>query len=35
MEIIWIAAHATESGSHLLTYNTHFKNIAGILLWQK
>jgi len=32
---VWIAAHATESGSHLLTYDTHFSDIAGILLWRK
>jgi len=32
---VWIAAHATESGSHIVTYDTHFGKIAGILLWQK
>ncbi len=30
---VWIAAHATESGSHLVTYDTHFANVAGLLLW--
>ena len=32
---VWIAAHATESGSHLVTYDTHFENIPGILLWRE
>lgn len=32
---VWIAAHATESGSHLLTYDTHFANVAGLLLWRE
>jgi len=32
---VWIAAHATESGSHLVTYDTHFMNVAGLLLWRK
>lgn len=32
---VWIAAHATESGSHLLTYDTHFADVAGLLLWRK
>lgn len=32
---VWIAAHAAESGSHLLTYDTHFENVPGILLWQQ
>jgi tRNA(fMet)-specific endonuclease VapC len=31
---VWIAAHATESGSHLLTYDTHFSDVPGLLLWQ-
>jgi len=31
---VWIAAHATESGSHLLTFDTHFANVAGLLLWR-
>jgi tRNA(fMet)-specific endonuclease VapC len=31
---VWIAAHATESGSHLVTYDSHFNSVAGILLWQ-
>jgi predicted nucleic acid-binding protein len=31
----WLANHATESGDHLVTFNTPFSNIPGILLWQK
>lgn len=31
---VWIAAHAAESGSHLLTCDTHFSKVAGLLLWQ-
>jgi predicted nucleic acid-binding protein len=29
---VWIAAHAIESGSWLVTYDRHFQNVAGILL---
>jgi predicted nucleic acid-binding protein len=32
---VWIAAHATESGSHLMTRDTHFANVAGLLLWRE
>lgn len=32
---VWIAAHATESGSHLVTYDPHFENVAGLLRWRK
>jgi len=32
---VWIAAHATESGSHLVTYDTHFAKVPGLLLWQQ
>ncbi len=32
---VWIAAHATESGSHLITYDTHFAGVAGLLLWRE
>ena len=31
---VWIAAHATESGSHLITYDKHFEKVAGLLLWR-
>ena len=32
---VWIAAHATESGSHLMTRDTHFANVAGLLFWRE
>ena len=32
---VWIAAHATESGSHLVTYDAHFESVAGLLLWRQ
>ena len=32
---VWIAAHATESGSQLMTRDTHFANVAGLLLWRE
>src|SRR5262245_54506920 len=31
---VWIAAHALENGSQLLTYDSHFKKVAGLLLWE-
>jgi len=32
---IWIAAHAIESGSKLITYDEHFKNINGLRIWEE
>lgn len=32
---VWIAAHATESGSYLITRDTHFANIGGLLHWKE
>jgi tRNA(fMet)-specific endonuclease VapC len=32
---VWIAAHALETGSTLVTYDAHFKKIAGIRQWGK
>jgi len=29
---LWIAAHAVESGSHLVTFDRHFSMIPGVLL---
>lgn len=29
---VWIASHAIETGSFLVTYDTHFQNIQGLLL---
>lgn len=31
---IWIAAHAMESGSMLVTYDAHFRNVNGLLIWE-
>lgn len=31
---VWIAAHATEVGAFLVTYDDHFNNIPGLLLWR-
>ncbi|MCB1193303.1 MAG: type II toxin-antitoxin system VapC family toxin [Leptospiraceae bacterium] len=30
---VWIAAHAFEMSSVLITFDSHFKNIPGIRLW--
>ncbi len=30
---VWIAAHTLETGSTLVTYDYHFKNVAGLRLW--
>ena len=32
---IWIAAHAIETGSKLVTYDSHFKHITGLRLWDE
>jgi tRNA(fMet)-specific endonuclease VapC len=32
---VWIAAHAMETGSVLITYDGHFKNIPGLRLWDE
>lgn len=32
---VWIAAHALESGSQLLTYDSHFRKVPGLLLWDR
>ncbi len=31
---VWIAAHALETGSTLITYDRHFKNIPGLRQWE-
>lgn len=31
---VWIAAHTTESGSHLVTYDGHFSKVPGLLIWR-
>jgi len=30
---VWIAAHALETGSLLITYDTHFRQITGLRKW--
>jgi len=30
---VWIAAHAMETGSVIVTYDEHFKKIPGLRLW--
>ena len=30
---IWIAAHAIETGSLLITYDHHFQNLKGLRIW--
>ena len=32
---VWIAAHTLETGSTLVTYDNHFKKIAGIRHWNR
>jgi tRNA(fMet)-specific endonuclease VapC len=32
---VWIAAHALETGSILITYDSHFKKIAGLRRWDE
>jgi tRNA(fMet)-specific endonuclease VapC len=30
---VWIAAHAMQTGSFLVTFDKHFRNVSGLLLW--
>lgn len=30
---IWIASHAVETGAVIVTYDKHFKKIAGLRIW--
>jgi tRNA(fMet)-specific endonuclease VapC len=32
---VWLAAHALETGLTLITYDSHFKKIAGLRRWDK
>lgn len=32
---VWIAAHAIETGSVLVTYDKHFLKIPGLRIWEK
>jgi tRNA(fMet)-specific endonuclease VapC len=31
---VWIAAHALESGSVIITFDAHFKAVSGLRLWE-
>lgn len=32
---IWIAAHTIETGSKLITFDSHFRNITGLRIWNE
>lgn len=32
---IWIAAHTIETGSKLVTFDSHFKQINGLRIWEE
>jgi tRNA(fMet)-specific endonuclease VapC len=32
---VWIAAHGIETGSVIVTYDSHFKKVAGLRLWDQ
>jgi tRNA(fMet)-specific endonuclease VapC len=32
---VWIAAHAMETGSSIVTYDNHFDKITGLRLWRR
>lgn len=32
---VWIAAHALEMGAKVVTYETHFKQVAGLRVWDE
>jgi len=32
---VWIAAHALETGSVVVTYDAHFESIPGLRLWER
>lgn len=32
---IWIAAHSVETGSKLITFDSHFKHINGLRIWEE
>jgi len=32
---VWIAAHAIENGSWLVTFDRHFTHVQGLLLWDR
>ncbi len=32
---VWIAAHSLETGSLLVTYDAHFRNVSNLLVWDE
>jgi predicted nucleic acid-binding protein len=32
---IWIAAHTIETGSKLITFDSHFKQVNGLRIWEE
>lgn len=30
---VWISAHAIENGAKLITYDRHFKQVPGLMMW--
>ncbi len=30
---VWIAAHCIETGSTLITYDSHFRHVKGLMIW--
>ena len=32
---VWIASHAMETGAVLVTYDRHFKQVAGLRIWDE
>ncbi len=32
---VWIAAHGLETGSIIITYDTHFNQVPGLRLWNR
>ena len=32
---VWIAAHGIETGSVIITYDTHFNHVPGLRLWER
>ena len=33
LDDIWIAAHSIETGSKLVTFDKHFRNVVGLRIW--
>ena len=32
---IWIAAHTVETGSKLITFDSHFRQVSGLRIWEE